>query len=52
MSFLNGGSKRPKFEGERRDYRPKRPRFTPTVALIVMLLIAILIRVLQLRGYF
>jgi hypothetical protein len=52
MSFFNGGPKRPKFEGERHDYQPKRPRFTPTVALIVMLLIAILVRILQLRGYF
>jgi len=52
MSFFNGGSKRPKFEGERRDYRPKRPRFTTAIILIVILLIAILVRVLQFQGYF
>lgn len=52
MSFFDGGSKRPKFEGERRDYRPKGPRFTTAIILIGMLLIAILVRVLQLRGYF
>lgn len=52
MSFLNSGPKRPKFEGERHDYRPKRPRLTPAIILIVMLLIAILVRILQLQGYF
>ena len=52
MSFFNGGPKRPKFEGERHDYRPKRPRFTSAIVLIVMLLIAILVRILQLQGYF
>ncbi len=52
MSFLNSGPKRPKFEGERHDYRPKGPHFTPAIVLIVMLLIAILVRILQLRGYF
>ncbi|MGE0236076.1 hypothetical protein [Methylocystis sp.] len=52
MSFLDGGPKRPKFEGERHDYRPKRPRFTPALILIGMLLFAILVRILQLQGYF
>jgi len=52
MSFLNSGPKRPKFEGERRDYRPRRPRFTPAIILIGMLLFAILVRILQLQGYF
>ena len=52
MSFLNREPKRPKFEGERHDYRPKRPRFTPAIILIGMLLLAILVRILQLRGYF
>lgn len=52
MGFFDGGSKRPKFEGERRDYRPERPRFTAAIILIGILLIAILVRVLQLRGYF
>jgi hypothetical protein len=52
MSFFNGGPERPKFEGEQRDYRPKGPRFTPAIILIGMLLFAILVRVLQLQGYF
>lgn len=52
MSFLNSGPKRPKFEGERHDYRPKKPRFTPAIILIGMLLIAILVRILPVQGYF
>lgn len=51
MSFHNSGPKRPKFEGERRDYRPKGPRFTSAITLIGLLLIAIIVRLLQLRGY-
>ena len=51
MSFYNSGPKRPKFEGERRDYRPKRPRFTSVIILIGILLIAVLVRLLRLRGY-
>ena len=52
MSFFNGGPKRPKFEGEQHNYRPKRPRFTTAIILIAMLLIAIFVRILQLKGYF